>query len=341
MGDPAFEVTAAADAAAAAAAPAAAAAAHADHAEKATAALEEEFGALDGVVRFHDRSDSEDSEVQARHAHDKAGGGRGGRFSRAQWLRLGDLLWHRRWLRQYFSEEGVLVREHHRRPSMEELFLDLIIVAALASLSHELRHSFDGWPSVEEFILLFGALYSSWRTVIYMWNAFGSKGDLLDKVGIFLTLTSIAGIGLGAHSAFGDARVPVAVASFVATMFPAVSLALMSWMEPIARNDHNRWHQGLWHGIVNVVTVLPYLAAAFVDSERAAKTCYWVGLVATQLSTMCYVFIYLVAHRNRPKAVRYAMNLEGLVEKVRCPRRPVAQRDPRSTHRFYSHLLYT
>lgn len=138
--------------------------------------LEEEFGALGGTsVRFHERSDSEASSVQARRARAKAGAG-DGRFGRARWARLKDLLWHRRWLRQYFSEEGVLVREHHRRPSNEELFLDLILVAALASLSHELRHNFDGWSSVENFILLFGALYSSWRTIMSLWNSFGTRG---------------------------------------------------------------------------------------------------------------------------------------------------------------------
>jgi hypothetical protein len=139
--------------------------------------------------------------------------------------------------------------------------------------------------------------------------------DLVDKVGIFLTQVQMAGIGLGAHSAFTNARIPVAIASFLATAVPAASFTLMSWREPAAKNEHNIFHQGIWHGLTVIATTLPYLAAAFVESERGAKTCYWAGLGLSQSFVMSYVLVYMLLHRNRPKAVRYAINVESMVEK--------------------------
>jgi hypothetical protein len=140
--------------------------------------LDKEFGAITGTeVRFHERVASSDSEAEVMAVGKETGQPANQRFSKAQWRRLRNHIWHPRWLRQYFPEQGVLVREKDaRKPSNEELYLDLILVAAIASLSHQLRHDFHGWSSVENFMLLFAALYSSWRTLMFLWNAFGTKG---------------------------------------------------------------------------------------------------------------------------------------------------------------------
>lgn len=141
-----------------------------------TAHVDAEFGAISETVRFHERHDSADSGVQAAAAAAATGSDAHSRFSRAQWARLRDSLWHRRWLRQYFPEEGVLIRERVREGHVEELYLDLIVVASIAALAHDLRHGYDGITSVQDFGLLFSALYSSWRTLTLLWNAYGIKG---------------------------------------------------------------------------------------------------------------------------------------------------------------------
>lgn len=105
------------------------------------------------------------------------------------------------------------------------------------------------------------------------------------------------------------------MASFLATAIPALSFSLMSYLEPASTNEHNIFNQGVWQGLFMVATVSPYFVAIFIDSERGAKICYWVALVLTQVALTSYIFFYMVLHRNRPKAVRYAVNLEAMIEK--------------------------
>lgn len=144
--------------------------------------IEEEFGKLKNTeVQFHSgpassADGSVDAETAAACATAVAEGraptvcARHDRVNARQLRRLRRKLFAPRWLRQYFPQEGVLRREAVRKERKEEdLYLDLIVVAAIAALSHELRHHFfeDGWASVENFILLFGALYSRYVGVFY------------------------------------------------------------------------------------------------------------------------------------------------------------------------------
>lgn len=255
--------------------------------------LEEEFGVARDDVQYHDRRRSDESDQPCAVKLDADDGTPGAcqasPRSPAQWRRLRKRLWHRRWLRQYFSAPNVLVREREkRRIHNEELYLDLVIVANIAALGHELRETFGGWDAVEKFILLFGPVSASWRTLIILWNLYGTLGDLVDKFGIYATHTAMSGIGLGAHGAFSTAQKQVGICAFLATAIPAVSIMLFAWMEPASINEHNLFSQAVGLQVVNVLSVLPYLIAAFVDSERVAKILYWVALVS------CHCVVRLV-----------------------------------------------
>lgn len=262
--------------------------------------LEEEFGVARDDVQYHDRRNSDGSMNEPCALKNDNGDPvicTGGPRSAVQWRRLRNRLWHRRWLRQYFSAPKVLVRERQKRQiHNEELYLDLIIVANIAALGHELRETFGGWAAVEKFILLFGAVSASWRTLVLLWNLYGTLGDLVDKLGIYATHTALSGIGLGAHGAFSTAQRQVGISAFLASSIPAISIIAFAWMEPASTNEHNMFSQAIVGQTVNVLTVLPYLVAAFLDSERAAKNLYWVALVGSHLfvrQILTFVFISL------------------------------------------------
>jgi hypothetical protein len=293
--------------------------------------VDAEFGAISGaVVEHHDRVDSSDlsdnpeicgiaAAALAAAAPPGSGGprplappGAGDHYCskkaqrRRQWRRLQRRLWHPRWLRQYFREEGVLVREPGlRKIGNEELYLDLIIVANIAALGQDLKKYFKGWHEVETFMLLFGAVYTSWRNVLFLWNMFGTKGDLLDKVGVYCAHAAMSGIGLGAHFAFSTARKHVAVSAFLASAIPILSHVAFAVLEPDTSNEHNLFDQVIGLQIVAFVGILPYLIAAFVSSERAVRALYWVALAWTCFAVCVtplsiYLYIPLVEPSMKP-----------------------------------------
>jgi low temperature requirement protein LtrA len=199
----------------------------------------------------------------------------------------------------------------------QELFGDLIVVAAIASLAHQLRYHYDGWPSIEAFTLLFAALHTSWRTVVSLFNSFGTglAGDLLDKFCILLWIVSMSGIGLSAGSAFTSARIPAAICAFLATAIPSAAYGAFTVLEPVTRNPHNHFRQGVGFMCSWIAGVAPYLVACFVESERAVKNCYWVSLVLSLVLLPMFALVYRRLHLSRPKAMLHAVNVESQTEK--------------------------
>eukprot|EP00178_Gracilaria_changii_P004023 TRINITY_DN1614_c0_g1_i1.p1 TRINITY_DN1614_c0_g1~~TRINITY_DN1614_c0_g1_i1.p1 ORF type:complete len:604 (-),score=99.45 TRINITY_DN1614_c0_g1_i1:2422-4233(-) len=224
-------------------------------------------------------------------------------------------LFDQRHLQQYFYAETLYRSAHTRTVGPDELFFDLVLVGGIAALGHELRENFSSWADVEKFFLLFAAIYSSWRVVIMMWNFWGVKKDLFEKISIYAVFFSLIGIALGAHGAFQDAVRPyVAVCSFLATAIPsAVSFGWAS-REPLLKNPHNRFNQLKAVATVSIIIATPYLAAAFVSSERTTRILYWIPFIAQFFSVHLTGTLYRALHRNRP-ATRLAVAIELMVEK--------------------------
>ena len=187
----------------------------------------------------------------------------------------------------------------------------IVIMPLVAAIGHELRGSFEGWAEVEKFLLLFGAIMVSLRSLIYFWNLWGSYGDVFDKVGVYITYTALTGIGIGAHSAFTDARRYVAVACFLSSAVPTMSNMRVSAKDPLMRNKNNYINQNVYTCLVQMFFALFYLAAAFVDSERIARILYWVPLVAHLVSFYPVAAFYRFLHRNRQGATRIAVCWRG------------------------------
>lgn len=230
--------------------------------------------------------------------------------------RLRDRLFAERHLMQYFYNDTLYRTEGNRKIGPDELFLDLVIVGGIAALGHELRETFSGWLDIEKFILLFCALYTSWRTVIMLWNLFDLRSDLIDKAGIYLVFFSLTGIALGAHGAFSDGVRPyVAISAFAATALPSLTMIIWSLREPLLKNPQNYVNQIVLIGAGGILGVLSYFAAAFVPSERATRILYWVPFVFQFFVTFFTGSLYRFVHRNRPGHTRLAIAIELVTEK--------------------------
>lgn len=272
----------------------------------------EEFGDVDKLVHIehHETTDQHD-DVPAPPIS---------RNDKLAWkgrtLRLKRRLFAKRHLMQYFHDEVLYRTEGNRKVGADELFLDLVIVGSIAALGHELRETFKGWEDIEKFFLLFTAMYSSWRTVVLLWNLFDLRSDLTDKFGIYTVFFSLTGIALGAHGAFDNGIRPyVAVCSFTATAIPAVTILVWSAKEPLLRNPANLVNQLVLTSAVSLLSVIPYLAAAFVDSERTSRILFWIPYAFQTVSIFFTGPFYRWLHRNRAGHTRLAIAIELFVEK--------------------------
>lgn len=271
----------------------------------------EEFGEVkDGVVHVDNIHHAEET-IPAPPISRKDKLARKERFRR-----LRGRLFAERHLMQYFYNETLYRSEGNRKVGPDELFLDLVIVGGIAALGHELRETFSNWRDVEKFILLFAALYMSWRTVIMLWNLWDLRSDLIDKAGIYLVFFSLTGIALGAHGAFQDGVRPyVAISAFAATFIPSATSIIWSSREPLLNNPQNYVNQIVLMSILNIIGVLPYFAAAFVRSERATRVLFWIPFIYQLVLTFLTSNLYRFLHRNRPGHTRLAIAIELMVEK--------------------------
>lgn len=230
--------------------------------------------------------------------------------------RLRKRLFAGRHLMQYFHSETLYRTEGNRKIGPDELFLDLVIVGGVAALGHELRENFSGWLDVEKFFLLFNALYSSWRAVIFLWNLFDLRSDLTDKLGIYLVFFSLTGIALGAHGAFDDGIRPyVSVCAFAATAIPSCTMLWWAVKEPLLKNPANIINHIVLTSTVSLISVTPYFAAAFVSTSRVTRILFWVPYIIQSISIFLTGSVYKWMHRNRGGHTRVALAIELMVEK--------------------------
>lgn len=229
--------------------------------------------------------------------------------------RLRRRLVRKRQLQQHFVGDTLYRTAGMRTVSQDELFLDLIIVAAVAGIGHELRETFTGWPELEKFLLLFGAVYSSWRALVIYWNLWGVSGDMGDKFVVYLTFTLLTAIGAGAHAAFTAARPYVAVASFFATAIPLAFNIVFAMKEPLLNAKNNVINQSAFFSGCQMVSTVPYLAAAFVPSARAARILFWIPPFAQVVTTFVAVKAFRYLHRDVENYTRFAVNIELMAEK--------------------------
>ncbi len=148
---------------------------------------------------------------------------------------------------------------------------------------------------------------------MFLWNFWGMYGDLFDKVVVFVTFAALTGIGTGAHAAFTTARSYVAISSFLASAVPLFFNLYFSKKERLLRNNNNLFNHNVFNMSLQAFTVIPYFAAAFVGTERAARFLFWIPPVAQIVLSYLSYEIFSLLHRNRTSTSRVAVSF---------PRRP-------------------
>ena len=270
-----------------------------------------EFGEVDKLVHIEHDHIHEDDTLPAPHVSR-----RDTISQRERWGRLRHRLFTPRHIHQYWHGETLYRSSQNRVVTPEELFLDLVIVGAIAALGHELRETFVGWRDVEKFFLLFGAVYNSWRSIVFNWNLWGVHGDIVDKITVYLCFFSLVSIALGAHGAFSPGPRPyVAIASFAASVIPTLMNTFWSYREPLFNTGSNFVNQYVIYSVINILVVTPYFAAAFVSNEIAVRVLYWVPLLASPFGLVTGMYIYQFLNRNCPNRTRLAVSIELTVEK--------------------------
>lgn len=268
-----------------------------------------EFGEVDNLRHIDHHSDNDDLPAPPLQRHDKIA-------VKERMSRLRHRLFHERHLHQYFCGETLYRTEGNRSIGADELFLDLVIVGGIAALGHELRETFSGWLDVEKFLLLFGAIFNSWRAVVFLWNLWGVQSDIIDKVSIYLVFFSLTGIALGAHGAFSPGPRPwVAICSFAASAIPIIIGGFWSAREPLLQKSGLRIELSVINAIGSVICVLPYFIAAFITNETAVRVLYWVALGLSINNIYVGFIISRLINGKRQSKSRIAISIELLVEK--------------------------
>lgn len=244
---------------------------------------------------------------------------------RDRMIRLRRRCFHDRHIHQYWHKDILFRTEGNRSITPDELFLDLVIVGGLAALGHELRETFDGWKQIEIFFLLFGAIYTSWRNLVLLWNIWGVNSDFIDKLGIYLVFTSLTFIALGSHGPFSSGALPyIATASFVASATPCLSNLAFALREPLLKDGGGK--SIFVQCFAFFISSLPYLAAAFVtigrpnlENDIVARVLFWIalGLNALIAHSVGYYTRAIIMHFQKPDVVvtRLAIAIELMVEK--------------------------
>lgn len=232
--------------------------------------------------------------------------------------RLRRRCFHDRHLHQYWHGETLYRTEANRSITPDELFLDLVIVGGIATLGHQLRISFEGWMEIESFFLLFGAMYSSWRNLVILWNIWGICSDFIDKLGIYVVFTSLIFIALGAEGPFMPGPRPyVAAASFIATSTPLLSSTLFALREPLLKDGGGMTIYA--QNVLFLISTLPYFAAIFVRSNFAARVLFWVAFGANSAVSMSFSYytrwIGSKFQKDDVLVTRLAIAIELMVEK--------------------------
>ena len=282
---------------------------------------EHEFGRIGQAIKpvEHEHSSQEDLEipVNLRNSQERVAAHGKPYTPTNKYKLLCRRLVRPRWLRQYFID-GQLVREvRPRKVKEEELFLDLILVANVAVLGHELRVSDVKWVDVEKFILLFGVIWSSWKNFAFLWNLFSSHPDLLEKGVVALAMFALSGVGVSAHAIFTSAKNYGAVFSTFSILIPSIAQICFSAREPILRGANNMFNAGVFTGLINALSSLVYLLALAVPRGHTTglAAVYWIGLALNIFATPIAGMTYRRLHKKRSSALHVAVNIEAIVEK--------------------------
>lgn len=273
----------------------------------------EEFGHVENLEHFR-RKETKFPHTKRNSLNAERNDASTESLSKFEVIRRG--LFRRRSLMQYFHGKKLYRAAKSRKIGANEIFFDLVIVGNVGGLGHHLRAHFESWRDIEQFIILFAAVYSSWRAQIFFWNLFDLRGDLSDKISIAATFFSLAGIAVGTSGLLSiGGAILVSVCSFLATAIPSANLIFWSLREDLLKNSANIFNQPALIGIASILSCVPYLVAAGLNSLDSQRILFWIPFGLHIILPFLTLYFYLVLHKNRPGFKRLAVAIEHLTEK--------------------------
>uniref|UniRef100_U9T6P4 Uncharacterized protein n=2 Tax=Rhizophagus irregularis TaxID=588596 RepID=U9T6P4_RHIID len=164
-------------------------------------------------------------------------------------------------IRQYWHNKNLHREAEERRVSFTELFWDLIFVAVIGNLGHDLVEDISG-TNIERFILTFYPIYKIWLDMTVYMN-FYSTEDLFEK--FFLLFEMMLVIIMGTHALdIFDNTVTIYLVSYVIARLTFMILHILhaAWI-PLFRTSFMNTAWGVF------IPCIIWIVAIFVPRNKA------------------------------------------------------------------------
>eukprot|EP00189_Rhodosorus_marinus_P003134 CAMPEP_0113956562 /NCGR_PEP_ID=MMETSP0011_2-20120614/2146_1 /TAXON_ID=101924 /ORGANISM="Rhodosorus marinus" /LENGTH=455 /DNA_ID=CAMNT_0000966753 /DNA_START=51 /DNA_END=1415 /DNA_ORIENTATION=- /assembly_acc=CAM_ASM_000156 len=226
------------------------------------------------------------------------------------------IICRRRHLAQFFCRDVLYREKKKRKVADDELFMDLILVACFAEFGHELRDSFDGWPSIEKFFLLFQVVWLVWRTVAFILNLFPLEQDFAQKATMLGFMIGLISVGLSAHTSFTTTIPWTSWSAFAVTFFSGLVVFTLGSQSKKIGTKNPLYNTVMLTGLSSMVFSIPYIISAAVNSPGVARAMFWTSFgVQIGYSFIVPLSLRRFLRRRRKSLVTPAINIEAFSEK--------------------------
>ncbi|KAI9202282.1 bacterial low temperature requirement A protein-domain-containing protein [Polychytrium aggregatum] len=210
--------------------------------------------------------------------------------------------------RQYFID-GVLYREKSlRKVTWDELFLDLVYVAAFDRLGYLFKHDNVDGIAVNSYMLAFLVVWNSWSMIHMNVNRYGADG-FVHRLFTWAMTVLVSAMGINIVHIFdqGDSS----TANIFIILF--IILRVLNFVFVIMGNHHSRqfWKDVFPYQLGHYFSTIPWLASVFLPA--AYRTPLW------WISSLCDLFLpsmcALATRRYLKISHRLAINIEHNTER--------------------------
>lgn len=177
---------------------------------------------------------------------------------------------------------------HDRSVTFLELFYDLVYVALIAQLAHQLSAHFT-WAGIAEFSFLFIIVWWAWYNGTLYHDLHGNN-DIRTRVFTFLQMFTVIAMAIFAHDAIGHNSIGFAL-SYAAFQ---LILTVLWWRTGVHDEDHRSL--SVPYSILFIFNTLLFIASVFVPEPFR----YYLWGIAT-LIALIMPLITLVFGKNDPQ----------------------------------------
>lgn len=195
----------------------------------------------------------------------------------------------------------------HRQVSFLELFYDLVYVALIAQLAHDLAYHLT-WEGLGTFVFLFVIVWWAWNNGTFYHDLHGNN-DMRTRVFTFLQMFAVVGMAIFAHDAMGKNSVGFAL-SYAAFQF---ILSILWWRTGVHDQEHRVLVRPFLAGYA--VSTGLFIASVFVDTSVR----YHLWALAVFISFIFPLLMLVLSGRNPAMKAQFDIISKGtpsLVERV-------------------------